>query len=157
MQDLLNILFHYFPEELYILPCSSNFRPDFCLSLDTSCPDVVNTESISILHGNRQVCQSDHGSYFLDYVPKMIEFFSKNIKNAIYAIRIRNLLEEQRTFRTVYKTFRLHQMTSKDDLLNHFKEELEQTEGMDKDLCQRIVPNIVQSFQSLMTQDKESV
>ena len=31
-QDLMNLYSYFYPSELETLPCSANFRPDFCLS-----------------------------------------------------------------------------------------------------------------------------
>ncbi|XP_055851935.1 glucoside xylosyltransferase 2 [Episyrphus balteatus] len=48
-QDLINILFFYHPDKLYIFPCIFNYRPDHCMYVN-----VCNiTEGIRILHGNR--------------------------------------------------------------------------------------------------------
>uniref|UniRef100_T1H5F6 Uncharacterized protein n=1 Tax=Megaselia scalaris TaxID=36166 RepID=T1H5F6_MEGSC len=30
-QDLINILFYYFPDKVKILPCIYNYRPDYCM------------------------------------------------------------------------------------------------------------------------------
>lgn len=48
-QDIINIYFHFHPDQLYILPCEFNYRPDHCTYM-SSCP--IN-DGIKILHGNR--------------------------------------------------------------------------------------------------------
>lgn len=48
-QDLINILFYYHPDKLYIFSCIFNYRPDHCMYVN-----VCNiNEGIRILHGNR--------------------------------------------------------------------------------------------------------
>ncbi|XP_055902747.1 glucoside xylosyltransferase 2 isoform X2 [Eupeodes corollae] len=48
-QDLINILFYYHPDKLYIFPCIFNYRPDHCMYVN-----VCNiTNGIHIFHGNR--------------------------------------------------------------------------------------------------------
>lgn len=49
-QDILNIYFHFHPEQLLLLPCEYNYRPDHCMYLDL-CKSAVN--GIKIIHGNR--------------------------------------------------------------------------------------------------------
>ncbi|XP_063330841.1 glucoside xylosyltransferase 2 [Pelmatolapia mariae] len=52
-QDLLNIIFHYNPERLFIFPCQWNYRPDHCM-YGSNCKGAEE-EGVSILHGNRGV------------------------------------------------------------------------------------------------------
>lgn len=56
-QDLLNIIFHYNPECLYIFPCQWNYRPDHCM-YGSNCKGAED-EGVSILHGNRGVYHDD--------------------------------------------------------------------------------------------------
>ncbi|XP_014880459.1 glucoside xylosyltransferase 2 isoform X2 [Poecilia latipinna] len=56
-QDLLNIIFHYNPEHLYIFPCQWNYRPDHCM-YGSNCKGAEQ-EGVSILHGNRGVYHDD--------------------------------------------------------------------------------------------------
>ncbi|XP_030633612.1 glucoside xylosyltransferase 2 [Chanos chanos] len=56
-QDLLNIIFHYNPECLYIFPCQWNYRPDHCM-YGSNCKGAEE-EGVSILHGNRGVYHDD--------------------------------------------------------------------------------------------------
>ncbi|XP_072308000.1 glucoside xylosyltransferase 2 isoform X2 [Eucyclogobius newberryi] len=56
-QDLLNIIFHYNPECLYIFPCQWNYRPDHCM-YGSNCKGAEK-EGVSILHGNRGVYHDD--------------------------------------------------------------------------------------------------
>uniref|UniRef100_A0A1A8F639 UDP-D-xylose:beta-D-glucoside alpha-1,3-D-xylosyltransferase n=2 Tax=Nothobranchius korthausae TaxID=1143690 RepID=A0A1A8F639_9TELE len=56
-QDLLNIIFHYNPECLFIFPCQWNYRPDHCM-YGSNCKEAEE-EGVSILHGNRGVYHDD--------------------------------------------------------------------------------------------------
>uniref|UniRef100_A0A3B5LS70 UDP-D-xylose:beta-D-glucoside alpha-1,3-D-xylosyltransferase n=1 Tax=Xiphophorus couchianus TaxID=32473 RepID=A0A3B5LS70_9TELE len=56
-QDLLNIIFHYNPENLYVFPCQWNYRPDHCM-YGSNCKGAEQ-EGVSILHGNRGVYHDD--------------------------------------------------------------------------------------------------
>ncbi|XP_035909729.1 glucoside xylosyltransferase 2 [Anopheles stephensi] len=48
-QDILNVLFHYNPDRLYIFPCDWNYRADHCMYMSVcDAPDGVK-----IIHGNR--------------------------------------------------------------------------------------------------------
>lgn len=53
-QDILNQYLHMYPKQLHILPCSYNFRPQFCHKVSTEhthgCP--VAEEGVVILHGS---------------------------------------------------------------------------------------------------------
>ena len=46
-QDLLNIYFHFHPDELLVLSCDWNFRTDHCFFTNQHC------STISIMHGSR--------------------------------------------------------------------------------------------------------
>ncbi|KAL4604840.1 glucoside xylosyltransferase 1 [Arapaima gigas] len=52
-QDLLNIIFHYNPESLFVFPCQWNYRPDHCIYGSNCVP--AEREGVFILHGNRGV------------------------------------------------------------------------------------------------------
>lgn len=60
-QDLINILFAYYPERLYVFPCQFNYRPDHCMYMPSVCdaPDGVQ-----ILHGNRGYFHSEKQPIF---------------------------------------------------------------------------------------------
>lgn len=48
-QDIINIYFAYHPDQLYILPCEFNYRPDLCMYM--SFCSAFN--GIQLIHGNR--------------------------------------------------------------------------------------------------------
>ncbi|KAM7095919.1 glucoside xylosyltransferase 2 isoform 2-T2 [Ciconia maguari] len=56
-QDLLNIIFYFNPECLYVFPCQWNYRPDHCM-YGSNCKGAEE-EGVSILHGNRGVYHDD--------------------------------------------------------------------------------------------------
>ncbi|XP_048729454.2 glucoside xylosyltransferase 2-like [Ostrea edulis] len=56
-QDLINIYFHFHPDELYIYPCEWNYRPDHCMY--TSVCKGADRSGAYILHGNRRAMQND--------------------------------------------------------------------------------------------------
>ena len=92
-QDLLNVYSSLYLDELDWIPCSANYRSDFCLS-NLGCQDDLETGMI--LHGNRAVF---HGklhlggtlkSFFTSYVPKVLTwFFYRNIRLIEYSLIIR--------------------------------------------------------------------
>ena len=88
-QDVMNIYSFLYPEELLWLPCSANYRADFCLS-DKSC--VLNSNGL-ILHGSRAAFHENWqfgGSFFTNYLPKVLHWFIfKNLRLVEYAFVIR--------------------------------------------------------------------
>ncbi|GAB1291115.1 Glucoside xylosyltransferase 2 [Apodemus speciosus] len=56
-QDLLNIIFYFNPECLYVFPCQWNYRPDHCM-YGSNCKEAER-EGVSVLHGNRGVYHDD--------------------------------------------------------------------------------------------------
>lgn len=50
-QDIINIYFYFHPEQLQVLPCEFNYRPDHCMYEAMSlCP---SHDGIKLIHGNR--------------------------------------------------------------------------------------------------------
>jgi len=56
-QDLINIYFHHFPEQLYLYSCNWNYRPDHCMYMSTC--KVAEEKGVSVLHGCRSSFQND--------------------------------------------------------------------------------------------------
>ncbi|XP_066281573.1 glucoside xylosyltransferase 2-like isoform X1 [Branchiostoma lanceolatum] len=52
-QDLLNILFHFYPERLLVFPCEWNYRPDHCMYMQ-NCKSA-ETHGVRMVHGCRRV------------------------------------------------------------------------------------------------------
>ncbi|TMW46210.1 hypothetical protein DOY81_008712 [Sarcophaga bullata] len=60
-QDIINILFYYHPEKLYIMPCEYNYRPDHCMYMSIC---NVSMEGIKVMHGNRGYFHSNKQPLF---------------------------------------------------------------------------------------------
>lgn len=59
-QDLINILFYFHPDKLFVLPCEWNYRPDHCIYMSVcSAPS-----GIRIIHGNRGYFHSEKQPIF---------------------------------------------------------------------------------------------
>ncbi|XP_052221186.1 glucoside xylosyltransferase 2-like isoform X2 [Dreissena polymorpha] len=56
-QDLINIYFHYHPDQLYIFSCEINYRPDHCMYMSV-CKPAEKVGAV-ILHGCRRVWFED--------------------------------------------------------------------------------------------------
>ncbi|KAL3841328.1 hypothetical protein ACJMK2_019490 [Sinanodonta woodiana] len=56
-QDLINIYFHFYPDQLYVYPCEWNYRPDHCMYMSI-CHSAEKTGAY-VLHGCRRVWHSD--------------------------------------------------------------------------------------------------
>ncbi|RXG60155.1 Glucoside xylosyltransferase 2 [Armadillidium vulgare] len=52
-QDIINIVFHYHPDKLYLMGCEYNYRPDHCMYMNM-CKSVIE-RGVYALHGNRKV------------------------------------------------------------------------------------------------------
>lgn len=55
-QDILNIIFYFHPEKLYVYSCRYNFRTDHCMYMSV-CPSAEK-DGVLILHGSRGVFQN---------------------------------------------------------------------------------------------------
>ncbi|KAL4224786.1 Glucoside xylosyltransferase 2 [Mactra antiquata] len=56
-QDLINIYFHYFPEQLYVFGCAMNYRADHCMYMSICKP--AEKTGVYVLHGSRRVWFED--------------------------------------------------------------------------------------------------
>ncbi|KAA0203173.1 hypothetical protein HAZT_HAZT011063 [Hyalella azteca] len=56
-QDLINILFHFHPELVYVLDCSYNFRPDHCM-YGSVCKPASKTGA-KLIHASRRAAFTD--------------------------------------------------------------------------------------------------
>ncbi|KAK5644504.1 hypothetical protein RI129_005804 [Pyrocoelia pectoralis] len=50
-QDIINIIFHYHPDKLYVYSCRYNFRPDHCMYMSVC--KSAEKEGVAVLHGSR--------------------------------------------------------------------------------------------------------
>ncbi|XP_016126601.1 glucoside xylosyltransferase 2-like [Sinocyclocheilus grahami] len=82
-QDLLNIIFHYNPECLYIFPCQWNYRPDHCM-YGSNCK-AAEEEGVSILHGNRGVYHDEKQPAFRVVYDAIREYpFEENLFQSLF-------------------------------------------------------------------------
>ncbi|MCL4143193.1 UNVERIFIED_CONTAM: hypothetical protein GTU68_049803, partial [Idotea baltica] len=61
-QDIINIIFHYHPDKLYLFGCQFNYRPDHCMYTST-CKDVADT-GVFALHGSRRTFHTEKQPVF---------------------------------------------------------------------------------------------
>ncbi|XP_035886901.1 glucoside xylosyltransferase 2 isoform X3 [Phyllostomus discolor] len=82
-QDLLNIIFYFNPECLYVFPCQWNYRPDHCM-YGSNCKGA-ELEGVSVLHGNRGVYHDDKQPTFKALYEAIRDFpFQDNLFQSIY-------------------------------------------------------------------------
>lgn len=62
-QDIINIVFHFHPERLYVYPCHFNYRPDHCMYMSVC--KSAEERGVHVLHGNRGSFHSDKQPAFL--------------------------------------------------------------------------------------------
>ncbi|XP_029456953.1 glucoside xylosyltransferase 2 [Rhinatrema bivittatum] len=82
-QDLLNIIFYFNPESLYVFPCQWNYRPDHCM-YGSNCKGAEE-EGVSILHGNRGVYHDEKQPTFKAVYKVIQDFpFEDNLFQSMY-------------------------------------------------------------------------
>ncbi|CAH0390577.1 unnamed protein product [Bemisia tabaci] len=64
-QDIINIIFSYHPECLYMYPCSYNFRSDHCI-YTSICLDAEEN-GINVMHGSRGAFQKKQPAFMAVY------------------------------------------------------------------------------------------
>uniref|UniRef100_A0A182Q7K0 UDP-D-xylose:beta-D-glucoside alpha-1,3-D-xylosyltransferase n=1 Tax=Anopheles farauti TaxID=69004 RepID=A0A182Q7K0_9DIPT len=85
-QDILNVLFHYNPDRLFVFPCDWNYRADHCMYMSVcDAPDGVK-----IIHGNRGYFHSRAQPIF-NLIYTTIEEFT--FRTDVYANFIRTIEE----------------------------------------------------------------
>lgn len=50
-QDIINIIFHYHSDKLYIYSCRYNYRPDHCMYMSVC--KTAEEEGVAVIHGSR--------------------------------------------------------------------------------------------------------
>lgn len=95
-QDLINILFHFNSEKLYVFPCQYNYRPDHCMYMSVcKAPDGVQ-----ILHGNRGYFHADKQPVF-SIIYRLIEEYQ--LDSSVYQnllVPLESALSEQNVRQT---------------------------------------------------------
>lgn len=56
-QDIINIIFHFHPDKLYVYGCEYNLRPDHCMYMSVC--KAAEKRGIFVLHGNRGTFHTD--------------------------------------------------------------------------------------------------
>ncbi|XP_063797103.1 glucoside xylosyltransferase 2 isoform X1 [Pseudophryne corroboree] len=82
-QDLLNIIFYFNPESLYVFPCQWNYRPDHCM-YGSNCKSAEE-DGVYILHGNRGVYHDDKQPAFKAFYEVIRDYpFDGNLFQSMY-------------------------------------------------------------------------
>ncbi|XP_073500867.1 glucoside xylosyltransferase 2 [Phyllobates terribilis] len=82
-QDLLNIIFSFNPENLFVFPCQWNYRPDHCM-YGSNCKSAEE-DGVSILHGNRGVYHDDKQPAFKAFYEVIRDYpFDGNLFQSMY-------------------------------------------------------------------------
>ncbi|KAG8436023.1 hypothetical protein GDO86_007210 [Hymenochirus boettgeri] len=82
-QDLLNIIFSFNPETLYVFPCQWNYRPDHCM-YGSNCKGA-EVEGVSVLHGNRGVYHDEKQPAFKAFYEVIRDYpFDGNLFQSMY-------------------------------------------------------------------------
>ncbi|XP_019871716.1 glucoside xylosyltransferase 1 [Aethina tumida] len=61
-QDIINIIFHYHPDKLYLYSCRYNFRPDHCMYM--SICKASEKKGVAVVHGSRGFFHSEKQPVF---------------------------------------------------------------------------------------------
>ncbi|KAJ8920117.1 hypothetical protein NQ315_011773 [Exocentrus adspersus] len=61
-QDIINIIFHYHPDKLYIYSCRFNYRPDHCMYASVCKP--AEKDGVAVIHGSRGFFHSEKQPVF---------------------------------------------------------------------------------------------
>ncbi|XP_076236342.1 glucoside xylosyltransferase 1 shams [Calliopsis andreniformis] len=104
-QDIINIIFHYHPEKLYIYSCRYNYRPDHCMYMPVC--TKAEKEGALVLHGSRGTFHSQKQPLF-KAVYKAIQEYQLNTDPYNYLlIPMRNYLasEHRSNCGKVWKVF----------------------------------------------------
>lgn len=71
-QDIINIIFYYHPEKLFIYSCRYNYRPDHCMYMSV-CAEAEK-EGALVLHGSRGTFHSEKQPPFQLVYRAMLEY-----------------------------------------------------------------------------------
>ncbi len=157
------MIFHHFGDELYLLPCTANFRPDHCLSLRKSCPQAAPSggDLILALHGNRGVCREGgaFGSPWR-YALKTLWWYSFNLSYVAYSARISAVVTgEQGLFTRAYKFFRDVNLEAAGGgggggTVAEFEASLTGSPGLEGDLCAGAVKAVIRAVKETGDQSR---
>ena len=89
-QDIINIIFHFHPDKLFVYPCRWNYRPDHCMYMSVC--KSAETFGVAVLHGNRRTFHNDKEPVFkimydafkeFDLISDSIKILLLNMKNGL--------------------------------------------------------------------------
>ncbi len=118
-QCLLNILFHFHPDRLYVYGCEWNYRPDHCM-YGSNCK-TAEAMGARVLHGCRRCFHNDKIPAF-KAVYQVFEWynFEESERDGLFK-KLKRMYEDEvisssycgmareNVFKTVRKSFKLHQ------------------------------------------------
>ncbi|XP_059473831.1 glucoside xylosyltransferase 1 [Neocloeon triangulifer] len=91
-QDIINILFHFHPDKLYVYPCRYNFRPDHCMYMSVC--ESADKEGVAVVHGNRGSFHSEKQPAFHAVYRAMEEYQLGTDPYRNLLLPLRHYLEE---------------------------------------------------------------
>lgn len=104
-QDIINIIFHFHPERLYIYPCRYNYRPDHCMYMSV-CTDAEKDGAL-VVHGSRGTFHSQKQPPFRAVYRAMQQYQLDTDKYENLLLPMSNylMLEDNSTCGKVWKVF----------------------------------------------------
>lgn len=104
-QDIINIIFHYHPEKLYIYSCRYNYRPDHCMYMPVC--TKAEKEGALVLHGSRGTFHSQKQPLFKAVYKAMQEYQLNTDPYNYLLVPMRNYLasEQRSNCGKVWKVF----------------------------------------------------
>ncbi|KAK8722692.1 hypothetical protein OTU49_012171, partial [Cherax quadricarinatus] len=95
-QDIINIIFHYHPDKLYVYGCEYNLRPDHCMYMSVC--KAAEKRGIFVLHGNRGTFHSVKQPAFRAVYQAWEEYkLGKDLRQDLYYPMQRYLLKASNT------------------------------------------------------------
>jgi UDP-xylose:glucoside alpha-1,3-xylosyltransferase len=118
-QCLLNILFHFHPDKLYVYDCEWNYRPDHCM-YGSNCR-TAEVKGVRVLHGCRRCFHNDKEPAF-KAVYQVIDWYEfQENEGKILFRKLKKMFENKvvsetycgkaymNIFKTIKKSFELHE------------------------------------------------
>ncbi|XP_046984397.1 glucoside xylosyltransferase 1 isoform X1 [Schistocerca americana] len=90
-QDIINIIFHFHPDKLYVYPCRYNYRPDHCMYMSVC--HSADKEGVAVLHGSRGSFHSEKQPPFHALYTAMEEYQLGTDPHTNLYLPIKNYLE----------------------------------------------------------------
>ena len=157
-QDIYNIIFHQFPEKLYIFPKKWNFQSTMCYLEDIKDFEQKQLLPMSVVHGARGVFHNN-GRYGHPF-----KFLSTIYQNAIknlalifaYPYLVPSMLGQNVVYPAIFKTFKdadLNKVMSRSqNLTDIFLQNLDSYKNNLRllfDPCNSLTPHLIKGFANL--------